>query len=191
MQSARAAIGLSPRNESYVYHLAQIYVAGKNWAAANALLNRLKASGDPAIVAQVRELREEAGMERKYGIPAGTEGAETPKYAPQKSPFDVLEQDEAKREAEEKDAQGDLPDDKRPTKFVKGRLLSVDCSHSPAAVLTISSETGQLKIRAADYHSILLIGADDFSCDWRDRQVTVNYKPSAGRDGDLVSLELR
>lgn len=191
MQSARAAIGLSPRNESYVYHLAQIYVAGKNWAAANALLNRLKASGDPAIVAQVRELREEAGMERKYGIPAGTEGAETPKYAPQKSPFDVLEQDEAKREAEEKDAQGDLPDDKRPTKFVKGRLLSVDCSHSPAAVLTISSETGQLKIRAADYRSILLIGADDFSCDWRDRQVTVNYKPSAGRDGDLVSLELR
>jgi hypothetical protein len=47
-------------------------------------------------------------------------------------------------------------------------------------------------LRAADYRSILLIGADDFSCDWRDRQVTVNYKPNgAANNGDLVSLEMR
>jgi hypothetical protein len=37
----------------------------------------------------------------------------------------------------------------------------------------------------------VLIGADDFSCDWRDRQVTANYKPGAGANGDLVSLEVR
>jgi hypothetical protein len=37
----------------------------------------------------------------------------------------------------------------------------------------------------------LLIGADDFSCEWRDRQVTVNYKPATASEGDLVSLELR
>ena len=48
-----------------------------------------------------------------------------------------------------------------------------------------------MKLRAADYKSLLLIGADDFSCDWRDRQVTVNYKPVGARNGDLVSLEMR
>jgi hypothetical protein len=38
---------------------------------------------------------------------------------------------------------------------------------------------------------MLLIGADDFSCTWRDRQVTVNYKPGGLTDGDVVSLEVR
>jgi hypothetical protein len=37
----------------------------------------------------------------------------------------------------------------------------------------------------------VLIGADNFSCDWRNRQVTVNYKPGLGKEGDLVSLEMR
>lgn len=191
MQSERAAIGLSPRNENYIYHLAQIYVASKNWEAANALLARLKASNDPNLVAQASALAEESGVERKYGIPSEANGAPKPQYAPQKSPFDVLDEDAAKREAEEKTAQGDLAEDKRSTKFVKGRLLSVDCSHTPSAILIISSETGELKIRATDYRSIVLIGAGEFSCDWRDRQVTVNYKPAGGRDGDLISLEVR
>jgi hypothetical protein len=48
-----------------------------------------------------------------------------------------------------------------------------------------------LKLRAADYKSVLLIGVNDFSCDWRDLQVTVNYKPSGPKAGDLVSLEMR
>ena len=38
---------------------------------------------------------------------------------------------------------------------------------------------------------MLLIGADDFSCDWHDRQVTVNYKPGGSANGELVSLEMR
>jgi hypothetical protein len=38
---------------------------------------------------------------------------------------------------------------------------------------------------------MVLIGADDFSCDWKDRRVTVNYKPGGSTDGDVVSLEVR
>lgn len=191
MQTERAAIGLSPRNELYIYHLAEIYVASKKWDAANALLARLKTSSDPKIVAQASELGEQAGTERKYGIPVTADGIAKPKYAPQKSPFDVLEEEEAKREAAGKNSQRDLPGDNRVTKFVSGRLLAVDCSKSPAAVLTVSSGTGQLKLRAADYRAIVLIGADNFSCDWRNLEVTVNYKPGLGAEGDLVSLEMR
>jgi hypothetical protein len=189
MQAERAAIGLSPRDELYTYHLAQIYVASKKWEASQILLDRLKASSNPQIVALAKELLERAGAERKYGIPLGA--GTQPKLAPQKSPFDVLEEDAAKRDAAGKAAQSAGPEDKRTTKFVKGRLVGVDCSQTPAAVLTVAAEGSTLKLRAADYKSLLLIGADDFSCDWRDRPVTVNYKPSGSTHGDVVSLEMR
>ncbi len=187
MEAERAAMALSPRNEYYVFHLAQIYVASKKWDAANVLLDRLKASSNPKIVSLASDLMSQAGAERKYGIATNSTDAAQPKYEPQKTPFDVLDEDAARRAATETGTSAD----KRVTKFVKGRLVAVDCSQPPTAVLTVSSEAGVLKLRAADYRSLLLIGADDFSCDWRDRQVTVNYKPGAGSGGDVVSLELR
>jgi len=191
LQAERSAISLSPRDERYSFHLAQIYVASKKWEAANIVLDRLKASGNPQIATLARDLIEQAGTERKYGIPASAGGMSQPKLAPQKSPFDVLEEDAAKRAAAENSGQPAAPEDQRPTKFLKGRLVAVDCSHSPAAVLTVTAESTVLKLRASDYKSLLLIGADDFSCEWRDRQVTVNYKPRGPKDGDLVSLEMR
>jgi tetratricopeptide (TPR) repeat protein len=190
MQAERAAMTLSPRNEHYVFHLAQIYIAGKKYEAADALLTRLKASDDPQIAALAGEQLERAGAERKYGIPLGGTATQS-KLAPQKSPFDVLEDDAAKRAAAEKSADSTGPSDKRKPKFLKGRLVDVDCSHAPTAILTVAAGSTEMKLRAADYKSLLLIGADDFSCEWHDVQVTVNYKPGGAADGDVVSLEMR
>jgi tetratricopeptide (TPR) repeat protein len=190
MQSERAATMLSPRNETYVFHLAQIYIASKKYDAAEALLERLKNSSNPQLASMARERMTQAGVERKYGIPVAIVSTQ-PKLAPQKSPFDVLEEDAAKRAAAEKAAETNGSEDRRPTKFVKGRLITVDCSTAPTAVLTVTAEGAVLKLRAVDYKSLVLIGVDDFSCNWRDRQVTVNYKPGGLIDGDLVSLELR
>jgi tetratricopeptide (TPR) repeat protein len=190
MQAERAAMNLSPRDERYALHLAEIYMGSKKWEAANLLLDRLKVSDNPQIASQARNLVSQAGAERKYGIALNSTGAVQSKLEPQKTPFDVLDEDEAKREAAE-NAPPETPADERSTRFVKGRLVAVDCSKSPVAVLTISSETGTLKLRTSDYKSLLLIGADGFSCDWRNRQVTANYKPSKGPEGDLVSLEMR
>jgi hypothetical protein len=190
MQAERAAMMLSPRDESYVYHMAQIYIASKKWDAAEALLERLRSSSNPEIVGLARERLSQIGSERKYGI-AGVEasGPQT-KLTPQKSPFDVLDEDAAKRTAEEKSAQSGSRD-MRPTKFLQGRLVAVDCSHAPEAILTVTAEGIALKLRAVDYKSLLLIGADEFSCSWQNRQVSVNYKPGGAADGDLVSLEVR
>jgi len=189
MQAERAAMNLSPREERYVYHLAQIYIASKKWEAANALLERLKNSSNPQIAALARERSEEVGSQRKYGI-AGAAPVQ-PKLEAQKSPFDVLEEDAAKRAQAENVAGTTNPSDKRSMKFFRGRLVAVDCSKAPAALLTVTSEGVVLKLRAADYKSMLLIGADVFSCSWRDRQVTVNYKAGGLNDGDVVSLEVR
>jgi len=188
MQAARAAMLLSPRDDRYVYHLAQIYISAKKWEAAKSLLERLKASPNPQIAELARARLDEIGNERKYGLTDAQ--ASRPQFAPQKSPFDVLEEDAAKRTASEKEGHA-RGADQRPTKFLKGRLVTVDCSEAPTAVLTVSGEGVVLKLRALDYKSLLLIGADDFSCSWSNRQVTVNYKPGGLSDGDLVSLEVR
>ena len=186
LQSEHAAIGLSPRNEIYVFHLAEIYIAGKQWEAAKVQLDRLKASSNPQIAQQARDRLAQIATEQKYGVPAASAMAKKP--APQSSPFDVLEQDAAKRAAQ---SSGTIADT-RPTKFLKGRLVGIDCSRPPGAILTVASTSGSvLKLRTADYKSLLLIGADEFSCAWKDRNVSVNYKLGGLSDGDLVSLEMR
>jgi Flp pilus assembly protein TadD len=196
MQAERAALQLNPREPRYLYHMAQIYIANKQWDAAKTLLERLKAGGDPQIAVLAREKFDQIATERKYGIPVAS-GATAPQLAPQKSPFDVLEQDAAERAkagSAPTVSTGTTPagtPDKRPTKFLRGELVSVDCTPAPTAILTVASEGTVLKLRAPDYKSLVLVGSDEFSCDWHDRRVAVNYKPGGAADGDLVSLEVR
>ncbi len=189
MQAERAAIQLSPRNQLYVYHMAEIYVSDKKWVAAQALLELLKTSSNPQVAAAAGQQLAQLANEQKYGVSPATAAAAS-KLSKPSSPFDVLEQDAAKRAATEQTAQSGTAD-KRPTKFLEGKLVDVDCSQSPAAVLTVSSGSAVLKLRTADYKSVLLIGADAFSCEWNNRAVSVNYKARGMSDGDLVSLEVR
>ncbi len=188
MQAERAAIELSPRNQEYVYHLAEIYIEGKKWEAARALLERLKTSSDSLVGAEAREQLTRLTNEQKYGLSTASTAS---KLSPQSSPFDVLEQDARKRTAAGQAAQNAGVGDRRAAKFLQGLLLRVDCSQSPAAVLTVATGGTTLKLRTADYKSLLLIGTDTFSCTWSDRSVSVNYKPGGLSDGDLVSLEVR
>jgi hypothetical protein len=189
MQAEHAAVQLSPRNQRYVYHLAQIYVADKRWDAAKGLLERLKSGSDAQVAALARAELERIPTEQKYGISAASATANQ-KLSTQHSPFDVLEQDAAKRAAAQATPTGG-PGDRRLAKFLQGRLVGVDCSQSPSAVLTVTSGSIVLKLRTADYKSLLLIGADAFSCEWNNRAVSVNYRPGGTADGDLVSVEVR
>jgi hypothetical protein len=189
MQAERTAIQLSPRNQQYKLHLAEIYIFDKKWEAAVGLLQRLKADNNPLVAAAARERLGQIPNEQKYGVAAAA-SASAQKLAPQSSPFDVLEQDAAKRAAAQK-AKSAGTADTRPAKFLQGRLVGVDCSQAPVAVLTVSSGAAVLKLRTADYKSLLLIGADLFSCDWSNRSVSVNYKAGGVSDGDLLSVEVR
>jgi len=187
-QAEHAAIQLSPRNQEYVYHLAEIYIEGQKWEPARALLEHLKTSSNTQVAVEAREQLSRLANQQKYGLSASNAG---PKLSAQSSPFDVLEQDAAKRAADLQAAQNAGAEDTRAAKFVQGRLVGVDCSQPPVAVLTVASAEKVLKLRTANYKSLLLIGADTFSCGWNDRSVSVNYKPGGLSDGDLVSVELR
>ena len=72
---------------------------------------------------------------------------------------------------------------------MKGVLISVDCSAAPAATLTISSSGKKWKMLAPQSNKLILIGADEFSCSWKGRKVSVNYRKSGDDQGNLVSLE--
>ena len=140
------------------------------------------------MAAEAREQLGRLANQQKYGLSAASA---TPKLSPQSSPFDVLDQDAAQRATAAHKAQTGSTADKRPAKFLQGRLVGVDCSQPPVAVLTVTAGGAVLKLRTTDYKSLLLIGADTFSCDWTNRSVSVNYKAGGLSDGDLLSVEIR
>jgi tetratricopeptide (TPR) repeat protein len=186
LDAIRAAIALSPRNQQYIFNLAQVYVAQKKWDSAQAIFERLTSSLNPLIAAAARAQLQDLATEKKYGI-----SPNSPKRVFQSSPFDELTQEAQRRSQTQTQVQQDIALDKRPTQYLRGRLLSVDCSQAPAAVLRVETGSKTLQLRTADYKSLLVIGADSFSCEWRDQKVSVNYKARGASDGDLVSLELR
>jgi tetratricopeptide (TPR) repeat protein len=201
MASMRTAILLSPRSEDYQLNMGLIYMQGKNWDAATALLERLKGSQNPQIAQAARKNLEDLPFLKKYGLlpqqaPTPQTTASPPQpivpQRPSAPPKAVTTPAVTANEDEEERAQPPEPaPDKRPVQFIKGRLLSVDCASAPAALLTVTAGTKTVKLRTENYKSLLLIGVDEFSCAWTNRPVAVNYKAGGKTDGDLVSLELQ
>ena len=183
LEAIKEAIRLSPRYEEYVFNLGQIQESAKKWDAARAVFERLQSSANPQIASAARKELEQLATLQKYGI-----STNAPKRVEQASPFDELEQEAQKRAQAQPE---ETEPDKRPTQFAKGTLLAVDCSHTPAAVLTVNTSGRSLKLRTADYKSLLVMGEDSLSCDWKNRRVSVNYKPGGKADGDLVSIEVQ
>jgi tetratricopeptide (TPR) repeat protein len=221
MDSMRAALQLSPRNQSYMLNMAQIYMAGKNWDAATGLLERLKNSPDPQIAKSASEQLEGLPMLKKYGVrPQGEATAQSQKTAPSSSSSPMSSSGSSSstatsstsRKPAEPQAKTDKqnpspseevsedrreqplappPPDKRSIQFLKGKLVAVDCAQAPSATLTVAAGAKLLKLRTENYKSLMLIGPDEFSCDWKSRPVAVNYRPGGKFDGDLVSLEVQ
>jgi tetratricopeptide (TPR) repeat protein len=186
-EAIKVAIQLSPRNEQYLLNLAQIDLAGKKWDDATSLLDRLKDSSDPKIAQTSRKSLEDLPSLKKYGV------------LPQQnaSPAQTASQTLPEHEGDEASSgQGDAPPsepapDRRKVQFVKGKLLKVDCRQPPAAILTVRINSRIMRLRTDDYKALLLVGADEFSCEWTDRGVVANYKAGGKADGDLVSVEVQ
>jgi len=197
--SMHAALQLSPRNESYRLNMAKIYLAGKNWDAGTALLEHLTASADSKVASAARQELQDIPYLKKYGIPpvhgesaakpaAATAAKATPAVPP-KAAKEVTPEEANDENSDQPPAPP--PIDRRPIQYAKGKLVSVDCSRAPVAILTVAVGSKSLKLRTQDYHSLALVGVDQFSCSWTNQSVSVNYKAGAGAEGDLVSLEVQ
>jgi hypothetical protein len=173
-----------------VLELAQVYLAGKHWDAATGILEHLAGSQNVQVAHAARNSLADIPTLKKYGrLPQ----AETPASSEtaQKHPDKKDEETDSEEETPKEQVPAEPQPDRRAVQFVKGKLLSVDCSQSPVAVITVSTAKKAMKLRTDNYKNLMLVGADEFSCDWKSRPVAANYKAGGKADGDLVSLEVQ
>ncbi len=192
-EAIKVAIQLSPRNEQYVLNLAQIDLAGKKWDDATPLLEHLKDSSNPHIAQTARKNLEDLPTLKKYGVLPQQSQSQTGAANPaQTAPRTATDSDADDASAAQNEAVPSEPvPDRRKVQFVRGKLTKVDCSQAPAAILTVRTNSRTMRLRTDNYKSLLLVGADEFSCDWTDRAVVANYKAGGKADGDLVSVEVQ
>jgi Flp pilus assembly protein TadD len=184
VNALKKAMALSPRNEFYVYNLVGVFLRFHDVDNAVALLKFLQNSSDPQIVSmaqfqlqnieQYKTLMTERKQSRLQVDPSG-------------QPISGFRStDKSGEESSET-----TPDSTQPILFINGTLLSVDCSQAPGAVLTVSARGKTWKMLAADMGKIVLIGTDEFSCNWKNKKVNVNYHDTGKLQGNVVALEIQ
>jgi tetratricopeptide (TPR) repeat protein len=198
LEAQRQAIALAPRNVEYQFNLGQIYLAGKKWDLAREVFTRLKAGPDRVAAAAAKQQLDDLETLQKYGLRPQRAGESAPTAGAANTPgagmgTPAVARGAAQDEDEEADA---LPKPARvkpgttgPVQFLKGKIVSSDCSKPPEATVTILSGMTTYKLHASDYKSLLVIGEDQFSCDWKNRLVSVNYRAVGKNEGELVSIE--
>jgi tetratricopeptide (TPR) repeat protein len=205
LEAQKQAIALAPRNVEYQFNLGQIYVAGKKWDAAREVFTRLKGGSDRAAAAAAKQQLEDLDMLQKYGVrpqragekeaPAGA--ASTPAAAASgTAPATAAAASTAQDEDDESDhpvakTAAVKPGSTGPVKYLKGKIVSSDCSKAPEAMVTVLVGMTTYKMHASDFKTLPVIGEDQFSCEWKNRLVSVNYRAAGKNQGELVSIELR
>jgi tetratricopeptide (TPR) repeat protein len=198
LEAQRQAIALAPRNVEYQFNLGQIYVAGKKWDLAREVFTRLKAGPDRVAAAAAKQQLEDLETLQKYGVrPQRTGESEAPAGAASAPSAGARAPAAAASAAQDQDEETDAaakpapikPGTAGPVQFLKGKIVSSDCSKSPEATVTILSGMTTYKLHTSDYRSLLVIGEDQFSCEWKNRPVSVNYRAVGKHEGELVSIE--
>src|SRR5580658_9577606 len=202
LEAQRLAIALAPRNVEYQFNLGQIYVAGKKWDLAREVFTRLKTGPDRAAAAAAKLQLEDLDTLQKYGVrPQRAGESETPAGAASTpaavhgAPAAPAAANTAQNQDEDADTPPKPPAVKPgttgPVQFLKGKIVSSDCSKPPEATVTVLSGMTTYKMHASDFKSLLVIGEDQFSCEWKNRLVSVNYRAVGKNQGELVSIEVR
>ena len=205
LETQKQAVALSPRNVEYQFNLGQIYVAGKKWDLARDVFTRLKEGTDKEAGAAAKKQLEDIATLQKYGIrpqhpgdtevPAGAAstpgaGAGTVSAGSAKAATSGTTNDDEDADAPPKPPPV-KPGTTGPVLFLKGKIVSSDCSKAPEAAITVLSGMTTYTMHASDFKNLLVIGEDKFSCEWTNRLVSVNYRATGKRTGEVVSLEVR
>jgi hypothetical protein len=213
LEAQRQAIALAPRNVEYLFNLGQIYVAGKKWEQAREIFTRIKSGSDHVAAAAAKKQLDDLDTLQKYGVrpqragesevptgAASTPAAGMAKPSAKGGAVPAKAAKQAEDEDDETEVQAKPPaprhgaTDQRttgPVQFLKGKIVSSDCSKSPEATVTVLSGMTTYKMHASDYKSLLVIGENTFSCEWTNRLVSVNYRAVGKHEGELVSIEVR
>jgi Tfp pilus assembly protein PilF len=197
LAAMRKAVELSPRNENYQMNLASIYLANRKPDEAIAVLRSLASNGNPqvagaaaAALVQAQNFKEQS---KAFGPRMEVRPADG---APTSEGLTRGKEAGIPTDAKPTGAQSsDVPPAPTPVKFVKGNLAAVDCSAAPQALLNVIVPGRSLKLHVADSRHVVVFGADEFSCAWKNKKVAINYREHregmGSGDGDVVSVELQ
>ncbi len=182
METMKKALELAPREERYQFNLANIYMVNRKVDEAIAMFRGLAGSGNPEVAMRANQALAQAenfkAQTRTFELRIENRGAESAHPS----------QDSTDREVAGQKVEAPIP---VPVRFLKCKLVSVDCSAAPQAVLTVTSGAKSLKLHVHDSAHVIVIGADQLSCDWKNKSVAVNYRERPGGEGDVVSVEVQ
>lgn len=186
LETMRKAIAIDPRNESYRFNIANIYMANRQPDKAIAILQSLqKSTTNPEMASRIAGVLENLRQFQHAQEERATLGAPAPMH---------------KSASASRDSEGPEP---QPTTavasasnwsapiFLRGTVRRVDCSADPSAVLTLSSGSKTIQLKIADKAHVILIGADQFSCAWVNKKMAVNYRQNDRGETNVVSVELQ
>lgn len=195
LEAQRLAISLAPRNLEYQFNLGQIYVAGKKWDQARDLFTRLKAASDPRVAGAAKRQLDDLASLQKYGIRPQRAGETQRPEGAASAPAVVSS---SGNDDDDESDSGTLPKpvppkpgSTGPVQHLKGKLVASDCAKPPEAMITFLVGMKTYKMHTSDYKSMLVIGQDQFSCEWKNKIVSVNYRAVGNSGGELVSVEVQ
>jgi Flp pilus assembly protein TadD len=185
LAAMKKAVELSPRNEGYQFNLANFYMMNRKMGEAAKIFRELARSNNPEIAA-----RANSELARAEGYKLELEKA--PEQASHSSGPSDSQFSRASNQSMEQNGAAPAPmPSSAPVHFVKGKVMNVDCSASPQAVLSIVVGGKTRKMYVENSARVIVIGADRFSCDWKNVGVAVNYRDRSDGGGDVMSVELQ
>lgn len=216
LEAQKQAVALAPRNAEYQFNLGQIYVAAKKWDQASEIFTRLKDGRDRKAAIAAKHQLDDLATLQKYGIrparpgqvetPAGAASApsaadigtpasaKTTPVTPKKpvatrSSSDTADDEDS--DSSPKQPPPPNPASAGPVQNLKGKIVRSDCSKPPELSMTVISGMTTYTMHASSYKTLLVIGEDEFSCDWKNRPVSINYRSTGKNAGEIVSVEIR
>jgi Flp pilus assembly protein TadD len=189
VEALKHAIALRPRDSYYSGNLVSVYLRAQDFDNAVPLLEELQKSPEPAIASMAAQQLQQVqayktALKQREGYMRQVETAAEP--STRVSDADLKHTGTSPVEPQKTVPAGHV----EPVLFMKGILVSVDCSSAPAATLTISAAGKKWKMLAPQAKKLIVMGADELSCSWTNRKISVNYRKSGENQGTLVSLEL-
>jgi tetratricopeptide (TPR) repeat protein len=191
LETLKKAIALSPRNEHYLFNLANVYMTNRKVDEAIAIFRTLSGSAEREMSMRASQSLAQA-ENYKTQYQAYKTQIESQNSAVQLRTRDssvALRATEATGSSISTEV-ANVPAPK-PVKFIKGKLVSVDCAGAPEALLAVSVGAKSLRLHVRDAARAIVMGADQLSCEWKNKNVAINYRERLDGDGDLVSIEIQ
>ena len=164
MATLKKAVELSPRNEQYLFNLANVYMVNRRVDDAIAIFRSLAGNSDPNVALQSNQALAQATSFR--------DRAKT---------SEIRLENRTEPETQQLPSAGNSGMDQAvtptshvsPTRvhFLKGKLVSADCSATPQVLLTVVAGAKSVKLHVSDSAHMILLGADAFPATGREKML--------------------